>query len=49
MAQVDPRSGEILKCDVIMGDSWVKSYLDELEAKFRGLLRKTVGAVGAMV
>ena len=32
VCQVDPRSGEILKCDVIMGDSWVKSYLDELEA-----------------
>jgi len=34
IAKVDPRSGEILKCDVIMGDSWVKTYLDELEMEF---------------
>jgi len=28
---VDPRSGEIIKCDVAMGDSWVKAYLEDLE------------------
>lgn len=31
IAKVDPRSGEIIKCDVAMGDSWVKAYLEDLE------------------
>ena len=31
IAKVDPRSGEVVKCDVVMGDSWVKSYLQDLE------------------
>mmetsp|Transcript_58041 Transcript_58041/g.136019 ORF Transcript_58041/g.136019 Transcript_58041/m.136019 type:complete len:974 (-) Transcript_58041:104-3025(-) len=31
IAKVDPRSGEIMKCDIVMGDSWVKNYLGELE------------------
>ena len=28
---MDPRSGKIIKCDVAMGDSWVKAYLEDLE------------------
>ncbi|CAJ1347895.1 unnamed protein product, partial [Effrenium voratum] len=31
IAKVDPRSGEIIKSDVCMGDSWVKAYLQDLE------------------
>jgi hypothetical protein len=30
MAKVDPRSGEILKSDIIMSDGWVRAYLSDL-------------------
>jgi hypothetical protein len=30
IAKVDPRSGEIIKSDIIMSDGWVRSWLDDL-------------------
>jgi len=30
IAKVDPRSGEIMKSDIIMTDGWVRAYLDDL-------------------
>lgn len=32
IAKVDPRSGEILKSDIIMGAGWVRSWLDDLHS-----------------
>eukprot|EP00441_Pelagodinium_beii_P015329 CAMPEP_0197656850 /NCGR_PEP_ID=MMETSP1338-20131121/43655_1 /TAXON_ID=43686 ORGANISM="Pelagodinium beii, Strain RCC1491" /NCGR_SAMPLE_ID=MMETSP1338 /ASSEMBLY_ACC=CAM_ASM_000754 /LENGTH=1122 /DNA_ID=CAMNT_0043233059 /DNA_START=69 /DNA_END=3437 /DNA_ORIENTATION=+ len=31
IAKVDPRSGEIIKSDIIMADGWVKAWLQDLE------------------
>lgn len=31
IAKVDPRSGEILKSDIIMSDGWVRSWLGDLD------------------
>jgi len=31
IAKVDPRSGEILKADIVMADTWVYSWLHELD------------------
>mgnify|MGYP002803376676 FL=1 len=39
IAKVDPRSGEIIKCDVAMGDSWVKAYLQDLELELVNFTR----------
>lgn len=36
---MDPRSGEIIKCDVAMGDSWVKAYLQDLELELVNFTR----------
>jgi hypothetical protein len=33
LAKVDPRSGEILKSDILMSDGWVRAYLDDLNLK----------------
>jgi len=32
VAKADPRSGEILKSDVIFTDGWVRSYMEDLES-----------------
>lgn len=46
IAKVDPRSGEILKSDIIMSDGWVRSWLGDLDLlapNFTHQLRESTG------
>jgi len=43
LAKVDPRSGEIIKGDVIMADGWVYAYLHDLDLLAPGITHEIMG------
>jgi len=45
IAKVDPRSGEILKSDIMMSDGWVQAWLADLEI-FRPNFTQSLGQAG---